>query len=552
MRPPDHDALYSAFLESLDDFGRFGLTGRGAGASIRPQDPDLMRLVEAIAWFSARTRSAAQGAFYDAVTRMAGGALDGLMVPLPACALVRGSTDDRLVDPVTLPAGTRFQVDLTDDETAPAHSGSEGGRVVTRRCLMTSLEPVTLWPIDIAHAMFRDSGGRRRIDLELEARVPQRGARSLPFHVHRIGSYEASVDLHTALRTHTTAIEAVTDSGEVMPCTWAFDTSDRPGPDDRRDPIVRTRSFFHFPEQALAMTVNVPAPSRAWQRLTLRLVLGRGWSARTAVVDETFQLYMVPLVNAWADFARPIAYDATRDTVSPVSTSALSGVRATAVRGVYRASKNMQPLLPFCVGLRDEGFEVIHPADQASPRVRVRIPTAFEAPEKLMIDTVWSQPDQWLGVPSTVAVQLEGRAVQGADFHLAGHVHLPVAGPLAGDPELTLDLLAVRAQRSLDVRSLRGLMRTMGADGSSPFAELPDRIGRVELLHRPRGGVNGSQSVPTYVVHIIEPPGANPGLLVCFGDQIRAVLRGFGAREVELEVVAVRQAMRPQLEEDAP
>lgn len=549
MSTPSHDALYGAFLESLDAFGRAGLTSRGDGyMARRPQDPDLLRLIEAVAWFSARTKTAARDGLYDAVTRMAGSALDGLMVPLPAAALLQGRTDDRLVDPVTLPAGTRFQADLVDDsEGGPVELDDQGnaralGR--TQRCLLTSLESVTLWPIELADARLRDAAGEVHIDLDLAARVPQRGARSLPFHVHRVGSYEASVALHTALRDHTRSIVAITDAGETIPCAFTFDSADRPGRDDRRDPIVRVRSFFQFPEQALGLTVDIPAPSQAWRRLTLRLALGGQWPARNTIVDETFRLFTVPVVNAWPDFARPVAYDGTQDTVMLGSSSALNFVRATEVRGVYRASRDMEPVLPFCIGLRERGYEVVYPADRGSPIVRVRLPTAFEAPEKLMIDTVWSQPDLWLAAPSNISVELQDRAVQGAEFHLSGDIHLPVAGPLAGDPELTLDLLALRARRGLDLRALRGLMRTMGATGTSPYAGLPDQISRVELGSRPEGRAGGSDSVSTYTVSIVQPPGGNEGLLRCFGEQISAVLRGFGARELEVHITPVPQAMR--------
>src|SRR6185295_138842 len=105
-----YDLLTSLFLEELSALDRFA-AAREAENRHQPtrEDPDVRRILEALAFFSARTRAAAAGSTRAAVRRIAGGTLDDLLPVAPASILVAATPGDQLPEPVTVPAGTQLR-----------------------------------------------------------------------------------------------------------------------------------------------------------------------------------------------------------------------------------------------------------------------------------------------------------------------------------------------------------------------------------------------------------------------------------------------------------
>ncbi|HEY5956181.1 MAG TPA: hypothetical protein VIV60_06500, partial [Polyangiaceae bacterium] len=73
------------FLRELEALDAFALERETEEAlTLGATDPDVRRLLEALAFFSARTKAAAVDCMTQAVRRVAGGALDELLEPVPA------------------------------------------------------------------------------------------------------------------------------------------------------------------------------------------------------------------------------------------------------------------------------------------------------------------------------------------------------------------------------------------------------------------------------------------------------------------------------------
>ncbi len=357
---PDAAQIQRLFLEELEALDRFSSARAGdGGAPLGPEDPDVRRLVEAMAFFSARTRAAAVDATHAAVVRMAGGTLDDLLAPLPAAAMVQAVPNGHFIGPTALERGTSLRFQFTD----PAFNGapqlpSIGLGTPTapgqRVGFFSTLQPAMIRAIAVDRALI--TGARRALQLEirLSAGVPQRGPVGLDFYVRRQGDYRASLALQVALETHASRVVALFDGGtDEVPCTVSFGPRAPTSPvddGDGRSPLSRMRSFFQFPEQDLYVCVDVPAASLPWQRLTLRFTLDAGWPEDQGVSNDSFQLHVVPAVNGWFDFAAPILYDGTRAVV-PLQNGAVTREVAEpfGVRGVYQADRAMTPLLPFAL-----------------------------------------------------------------------------------------------------------------------------------------------------------------------------------------------------------
>ena len=79
-------------------------------AGLERDDPDVQRLLEGLAFFTARTRRAADRALAGYERRALEQVFPHLCTPLPSMAMLTVDATDRLVEARTLPAGTEVAV----------------------------------------------------------------------------------------------------------------------------------------------------------------------------------------------------------------------------------------------------------------------------------------------------------------------------------------------------------------------------------------------------------------------------------------------------------
>jgi len=204
-------ALFLAELEALDAFA----ARREVEGGLLPgrDDPDVRRMIEAMAFFSARTRAGATAATAAAVRRIAAGTLDDLLSPCPAAMMVEAVPDGALQEPVLLRRGSLLRV-VTPE-----------GRVG----LFSTERAMTILPLAIEGAEIVEARRRLYVRIRLRAARPIAGAVDLSLHVRRRGDYRASLALHDALEQHLVRAFAVADGGSAeAPCRVAFGAPPRP------------------------------------------------------------------------------------------------------------------------------------------------------------------------------------------------------------------------------------------------------------------------------------------------------------------------------------
>ncbi|UQA56292.1 type VI secretion system baseplate subunit TssF [Polyangium aurulentum] len=538
--------LYDLFLReigALDDF--WAERSRDGQLRLGPEDPDTRRLIEAMAFFAARTRAAASEAMEAAMVRMAGETLDDLLAPMPAAALVEAAPAGRLHADVTIARGSLLRLQFVDptitaDTRAPRRSFGPTQPPGERIALFSTLDTVVVRPLIIESAAVVGSRRALQIEVRLRASVPQARAFDLDLHVRRLADYRASLALHLALEQHTTRVIARSSDGAEMPCHVRFGPPVPGSPiddSDSRSPLTRIRSFFHFPEQDLTIRVSIPAQAKPWERLTLRFELDERWPEEQGVSTESFRLFVVPAVNLWSDFAAPIVYDGTKDTVPIVSATATrEAAELVSLRGVYQADREMAPLLPFSLAQERDGYELLRRAEGGAALLRVRLSDAFGEPRKLFADVVWSQPSLWSTSPTDVRVLPQLKVLNGVDLRLLGAVRRPQQSPLASDPSRCLDVMSLKMRPVLDRRSVAGLLSLLGACGDSPYRGFPDRIDALTVRDAadPSRRAGGIKHV--YDVHIRSGSSADAPLVVRFQEQLAALLDAWTQDAVEVRM----------------
>lgn len=518
----------SWFHEELDALDRFFAKGaRSNDLSMGTEDPDVRRIVEAMAYFGARARAAASASMRAAIVRLAGGLLDDLFAPMPAVAMLQADGRELLDKPADLPGGTRFRVETSDG----------------RASLFVTRAPLSVRPIIVDKAEIVRLTRGAELRLRLVAAVPQKGPIVLPLFVRRYGDYRAAVELHEALARCFQRAVARKEDGVDRPCSVAFRTPAPSAPWDVGDdgsPIGRVRSFFHAPEQDLFLHVGVPAEGGAWKSVDITLVLGVDLPEELCASRDTFLPFVVPAENAWTDLAQPITVDGTAEiTPLHIAQTAFYGVEPMLVRGVYRALGGaLSPLPPRSLCDEDASYEVLFPAE-GPPRVRISSwGDAVTDPWKAQVDAVWSQPSLWRSARGPLSVKAQRKKLEGVTFQVMGNVRPPASSPLALSPEKGLDVLGLRQKPSLDRRDLRALLEVFGASGASPFARLPARIVDVAARYAPDPMSSRGPRKRVYRVEMDPTPVDERPLVPAFQRSVAALLDAWCPEAVEVENAA--------------
>jgi type VI secretion system protein ImpG len=528
-----YEVLTALFLEELSALDRFAAEREAEGRLLPAgrEDPDVRRILEALAFFSARTRAAAAASTRAAVRRIAGATLDDLLPVAPAALLVAARPTEQLVEPVTVPAGAQLRVKAAD--------GSLG--------LFTTELPFTVLPAEIEGAGLVEDHRTLSLRVQLRALRSFRSPRWVSVHVRRFNDYRASLALHDALARHTVRALAAVDGRAAVPCRVTFDaTPPRRAEDETGEAgaLARARVFFHMPDRDLFFHVEIAAPS--WNRLAIQLELDAAFPTDLAIGNDSFHLAVTPASNVWADFADPILCDGTRDAYpirhpSPL----LPHVELHSVRGVYRGGEGgLVPILPAALSEEGDTYEVLDGEDGGSPELAPRVMRAFEKPPKLLVDARWSQPGLWSGATGKLAITPHTRHLPGASFAPLGPMRRAEPSPLARDPARALDLLALRMRPVLERRDLAAVLEILGTAADGPFQGAHGWIDALASSEEPdpSGGIRYR-----YVLSLRQRSAEDAPLVRRLLAQVSVLLQGWTEDSVRVDSTIVADARRRPL-----
>lgn len=524
--------FYEHFLGELKALDDFLLRRAGAGAA-QAHDPDVRRLMEAVAFFSARTRALTLDSFQGTVHRLAQGHLDMMLAPQPARALIQAHPSERLTAPVTLPRGSEVRLE--------APGGGVGLFTTTRR--------VTLLPLSIDRAELRlRRGGGFRLALRLRSRI---WLESLPeplrIFLDYLGDYERSAALQYLLREHLEATSVFFEQ-EPDPVAPGEACEVRMGalPEDEeaQSPLDRIRAFFHAPRAELFVNVSLPAAPRPWRQAWLCFDLDERWPGDLALNQDAFRLFVVPVENLRRAFAEPLLCDGTQDGYPIRAAEPGAGAVLHSVLGVYQETEaGMEPILPVQMASGRTSYQLERAGDAANPqhRLLLTMPEAFLAPRPIAVEALWYQP--WFDAQAIgrVQVALQTRHVEGVRWELAGRIVPHRISPLAQNPLALLHVLALRSQPVLGRGEILRLMEILGADQDSHHAGLGERIAALHVHEAPTESSGGGLKY-VYQAVLRDVPGEERPRLFDFITRLWMLLDAWSERPVELALA--RQTAR--------
>lgn len=477
--------LYKEFLEEMNALESFRMSYASAfpHAPLERDDPDVKRLVEAMAFFSARTRIAALSSVLSVQRRVFQQFFPFLLSPVPTMNTLQARPTGQFIEPVFFPAGSQMSATVPGEGTA----------------IFRTLQDLRILPIKLTSAkmlLLPDKGFR--FLLRLEAPFPRNDdIGTLSFFISHLNDYQTSLKVLHSLQVHLRAASVVFN-GEAdefsrgIACKTSFgappiaDTDS----DESVHPLLAERWFFHFPQQELHVNFDVPDPPRNWKNFTLCLDLDSQWPRDMVLNEDIFNLFAVPVANLKRAFAEPIVYDGTVERHPIRHPHPEHKFELHSVLGVYEVKdrRNMVPLRAGVISGGSGSYEIDRNAanDKKVTWLVPHFPEAFEAPKTLVIDALWFQP--WYSdLPAqSHRVQPYDRALTGVNWDWLGSPRVHASNPLLKQTHGFTHLFTLAKKSVLNVDDIGDLLRALGTFRTGEFQNILPLIagGRVESVPR--------------------------------------------------------------------
>ncbi|MCK5797005.1 MAG: type VI secretion system baseplate subunit TssF [Deltaproteobacteria bacterium] len=463
------DKLHKAFLEEMHNLEQFRMSYAvdHPSAPLDRDDPDVRRLVEALAFFAARTRSAALNSVERTHRRLFQQFVPYLLSPVPALAMIQARPTGQFAEPIMLAAGTEF-----------ALSGEGSEAAIFRSLYDFRVLPLTLGRVEM---VMLPAGGFRLL-LPFEGSFPRSDEiGTLHILIDHLSDFLASLTVHYQLRRCLRAASVVfgdkaDENSTGNRCVFSLGAVGEQPERLFTHPLELERQFFHFPRLELFLNIDIPQPPRNWQKFTLCLDLDDTWPRNLRPSRDVFQLFCVPVVNLQTGYASPQIYDGTQERLALRHPEGRRHFSLHSLNGVYEVQEGqMTPLRPATLGGGSGSFE-LEETEEEGPSLLLHLPGAFEMPRTIAIDALWIQPWFSAHVEEKLTLQPYRRATAGLRWNLLGGVIPHLESQFGGEIDAFLQLLVLRNKPVLDLDDIRVLLQTLASPWAGIFQPVRDLL----------------------------------------------------------------------------
>ena len=482
------DLLEKAFLAELEALEKFRIsyTGMYPSTPLTREDPDIRRLIEALAMFTARTRLAAERGIDQSMLRIFRQHFPYLLDPTPAMVMLSAKPTARYVDATELPAGT--EVFLIERAGKPADQ---------RVFRMRTLAKLRLLPIEIESLDIQRTRARTyRLFIHFTAAFRRNDEiGELNLYVNHLDDLVSSISVLYALKEHLRSASVVFDDridedtrGQPCEVYYGPPAGARGELDRSEHPLARVRSFMHCPWQELYFNIKGIQAPRNWQRFTVILDMKDTWPPELRLTRDGFNLHVAPMVNLRQGMARPIETDGTKERHAVRHSDEGGRFVLQHINGVYLMSKDgLAPLQPAVVGAKQDSWEIAYEGRDEARRawLTLNLPGAFDQPERVAVDAVWHQPSLRGMHAEDFRIKLADRFVDGVEWSLCGPLSAPADSELSDDRDGLLRLLSIKNQRFLGTDELVFLAAALGATSDPHSAGLISALSDVTVTPKP-------------------------------------------------------------------
>jgi type VI secretion system protein ImpG len=522
------DQVYLDFLGELSGFDRFRqrFQERNPGLPLEREDPDVRRLMEAMAYFSVRTRQAMTRNLRSTWRRLFASFFDYLLEPVPAATMIQAVPTEKMAEATVLTRGTEVRLTSSEAEAGTGHFR-----------LQRDLRVLPIF-LEQSEVLQRQAGGWRLVLGFRSQGLRKDPVDVLSLYVRHLDAYRSSLSVFHALRTSLEQVTVLYNAsagadapGEECEVSFAPFPETPPTPEDSGlyvNPLQRVRSFFQFPEQQLFVNVKVPPHRKDWDRFSLCFDFHQDWRLGRSRYPEFLVPFVVPAVNLKKEPAQVITLDGTRSEYPIRGLGSARDFSLHSVTGVYELTKaGPAAMRPSFLPGEGPSYEIEETFDESLRSYQslvVRMPEAFTSPRKVLVEALWYQPRFAPQGTGRIGVMLPGRHIAGLQLQTLGEVHPHSESPLGDDVDKLTQILAWKTKPTLKLDELVALLSYLGTPADSPLRQVIPLLRGLKVTTVPDGALRGSGIQHAYEVQLQEfDPSLDP-LVVCFLDQVRELL----------------------------
>ncbi|HUD01407.1 MAG TPA: type VI secretion system baseplate subunit TssF [Rhabdochlamydiaceae bacterium] len=467
------DKIYQAFLEEVQSLETF----RASHTSLYRdtpielvEDPDTLRLMEALAFFAARSRLQGINKIAQIHQLLFRQYFSFLVNPLPAMGLVQLQPSLRIPEQVILPAESELVCNTYDG----------------RKATFQTLDSVTISSLFFHQFNFyrRLQGGWR---LEITYQSPHVCSDELEtvrFYINHLNSFFGSIRVYFALNRSLETVTVHYDESKVKnakgtPCSFHFGSSTQ-----RKifnHPLEKIRSQLHFPEQEMFMTIDIPSIQKKWQSITICFDLNEKWPENLTLTKDSLALYVIPIVNLKLDRADPIECNGMKDGYPLLHPNPIHQFKLHTVLSASEVlPSGMRPLRPGILDTRGSAYEI----DFFDEQIFLELPNAFQQPRTVSVEALWTQ--LWFSdyIDQEFKIRFAEEQFSGLKLQLLQQMRSHENTIVANDPKFLIRVLALKNQNKLNVSELLFLMNSLKKIDHGYFKFIPALIKNLEVFQQ--------------------------------------------------------------------
>lgn len=459
------DRIYEAYLEemaALENFRASHTTLYRDTPLESLEDPDTLRLVETLAFFSARSRTQGMRKIAHIHQLLFQQYFSYLVNPLPSMGLLELKPSLKIPERVHLPAGTEV--------IAQTHDG--------RKATFQTMDALTVTPLFCNHfACFKKIQGGWRIDLRFQSpHVQNEDLKEISFYINHLNNFFGSLRAYFSLCRCIESVEVFYDESDLsnktgIACSYSFNK-----PESHRifnHPLEKIRSELHFPEKDMFLTVQIPPHTKKWQTIAFSIQLSSKWPDQLKPTENFLVPFVVPIVNLKMAKGEPIHCDGTKDDYPILYPNPVDRFSLHSLLGVYEiVPGGMRPLKPGFLDKEGATYEV----ELVEQKISLDFPKAFQNPRKVSIDALWTQ--LWFTdyIDQEFKIYLSEKYVSGLSSHLLQRMREHEIALAVKDPKFLLRLLSLKNQTHLNISEILFLMNSLKNIDHSYFRFVPSLI----------------------------------------------------------------------------
>lgn len=504
------EQIYRSYLEQMQELSEFLLAfnSKHQFSGLKPtqstDDPDILRLLESLAFFSARTHNTAIQNEAKFRNRFFQQLLPHFITPLPASGIIRALPSGGVTEGVKVPSGTGFILRSDTDREFFFQSRGRG-----------EILPIALMSL---HSLVRESTGHT-LRLEFRCAHPiRRVPHPFSLYINYLGDVHFSYQVLGYIKRH--AYKAWVHFGEldnVKAPRSLNDWTDLGGieyggvgvseeEEDFLHPVEVERLFFQDPRSDLYFHLSLPEAFISFTKFFVDLDFDVAWPKGLTVSKDIFEPYCFQVLNLVRAHCSSIMCDGTQSRFPLLCSKLDQDLVFFKSIGVYRLTEDsMEPLVPGVLSTHNGTYDIETGGEDIMGRpvttLQVNMPEAFLEPCPIHVDALWTQPSYQNHRDRPYQILPYTRTIVGVTWDWAGlPAHRNESVQESSLSDRLLNLIFISHRQYLSFGDMRAIMEVMGIPALSLFRNYYAGLTGVRFEHR---SVKGSTLTAGYTIYFL-------------------------------------------------